>query len=45
VDRSFLEGADAVVVIGGGYCDDILKNLDFDGGVAVVRPHGLEVLR
>lgn len=45
VNRSFLEGADAVIVIGGGYSDEILQGLKFDGGVAVVRPSGLEVIK
>ena len=40
-----LIGVDAVIIMGAGYSDEILHNLNFDGGIAVMRNWGLEVIK
>ena len=40
-----LKNADAVVIMGGGYSDIIADNLKFDGGVAIMRSSGVEVVK
>ena len=40
-----LHNADAVVIMGGGYSDIIADNLIFDGGVAIMRSWGVEVVK
>ena len=40
-----LKNADAVVIMGGGYSDIIAKKLDFEGGVAIMRSWGVEVVK
>jgi hypothetical protein len=42
---SRLIDADAVIIMGAGYSDEILHNLDFDGSVAVMRDWGVEVIK
>ena len=37
--------ADAVIIMGAGYSDEIANNLDFDGHVAIMRDWGLEVVK
>lgn len=40
-----LREADAVIIMGACYSDEILKNLEFDGSVAVMRDWGLEAIK
>lgn len=40
-----LRDADAVIIMGAGYSDEILKNLDFGGSVAMMRDWGVEVIK
>ena len=40
-----LRDANAVIIMGAGYSDEILKHLEFDGGIAVMRDWGLEVIK
>jgi hypothetical protein len=35
----------AVIIMGGSYSDIIARKLDFDGGVAIIRDWGVEVVR
>lgn len=37
--------ADAVIIMGAGYSDEIASKLDFEGGVAIMRSWGLEVIK
>jgi hypothetical protein len=37
--------ADAVVIMGGGYSDEIVKKLGYDGGVAIMRDWGVEIIK
>jgi hypothetical protein len=43
--KEHLKYADAVIIMGAGYSDEILKNLKFDGSVAVMRNWGVEVIK
>lgn len=36
---------DAVIIMGAGYSDEIAKTLDFDGGIAIMRDWGVEVIK
>jgi hypothetical protein len=40
-----IDPPDAVIIMGAGYSDEILKNLDFDGSVAVMRNWGVEIIK
>ena len=40
-----LKNADAVIIMGAGYSDEIAKKLDFDGRVAIMRDWGVEVVK
>ena len=40
-----LANADAVIIMGAGYSDIIAKKLKFNGGVAIMRDWGLDVLK
>jgi hypothetical protein len=40
-----IDPPDAVIIMGAGYSDEILKNLKFDGSVAVMRNWGVEVIK
>jgi len=40
-----LANADAVIIMGAGYSDIIAKKLKFDGGVAIMRDWGLDILK
>jgi hypothetical protein len=40
-----LKNCDAVIVMGAGYTEEILNNLKFEGGVAVMRDWGVEVVK
>jgi len=42
---SELFNADAVIIMGGSYSDIIAKKLNFDGGVAIMRDWGVEVVK
>lgn len=46
-DPRVLEASDcdAVIIMGAGYSDIIAERLDFDGGVAIMREGGLEVVK
>ena len=43
--KEHLKNADAVIIMGAGYSDEILKGLEFDGSVAVMRNWGVEVIK
>jgi hypothetical protein len=43
--KEYLENADAVIIMGAGYSDEILKGLEFDGSVAVMRNWGVEIIK
>jgi len=43
--KEHLKNADAVIIMGAGYSDEILKNLEFDGSVAVMRNWGVEIIK
>lgn len=40
-----LQDADAVIIMGAGYSDEMAKNLNFDGSVAIMRDWGVEVIK
>jgi hypothetical protein len=40
-----LRDADAVIIMGAGYSDEIAKTLEFDGSVAIMRDWGVEVIK
>ena len=41
----YVSEVDAVIIMGGGYSDIIAKKLQFDGGVAIMRSWGVEVVK
>lgn len=43
--KEHLKNADAVIIMGAGYSDEILKDLEFEGSVAVMRNWGLEIIK
>jgi len=40
-----LREADAVIIMGAGYSDEILARIQFDGSIAVMREDGLEIIK
>jgi hypothetical protein len=43
--KEHLKYADAVVIMGAGYSDEILKSIEFSGSIAVLRDWGVEIIK